>query len=70
MKKNIITVSCLFLFEEILNLVGGEDGFLEGVGIGLGRADHADYLSVAFTGSGFQGSNNFLCHSTLSPIFI
>lgn len=69
MKKNIITVfEQLFFLEEFLHLVGKNDVLLEGVSIGLGRANHTDNLSVALTGVGFQGCNNFFCHMSLSPI--
>ena len=59
MKKNIIV---LFFLEVFLHLVGEDDFFLEGVGIGFGRANHTDHFCITFTSSGFEGSNNFLCH--------
>jgi len=69
MKKNIIT-AFLFLFEEFLHLVRGNNSLLESVGISFGRAYHADYLGITLASGGFKGCNNFLCHSSLSPIFI
>ena len=71
MKKNILLLcSKLFLLEELLDLIGQDDVFLEGIGIGLGRANHTDNLGIALTSGGFQGCNNFLCHSSLSPIYL
>lgn len=70
MKKNIITITfaVLFFLEEFLNLIREDDILFEGISIGLGRANHTNHFCVALTGAGFQGCNNFFCHSSLSPI--
>ena len=50
------------LFEEFLDLVVGNDAFLEHVSTGLVRLDHLDALRKVLTRAGFQCCDYFLCH--------
>ena len=67
-EKKYYYYSVLFLFQKFLYLVREDDVFLEGISIGLGRANHADDFGVALTRSSLKCCNNFLCHRSLSPL--
>ena len=56
-----IALKILFLlFEEFLDLVVGNDAFLEHVSTGLVRLDHLDALRKVLTRAGFQCCDYFL----------